>query len=121
MDNPVAEALLTLLALWKYGGEGTASGVINYLEQTTINAMSYEGVQFVEFLRRALDFPRRQMIDPHRPNFQDLLIARVAQACGAKVTLPPEIYLGISTLTPTIAIKPRQVKDHQFGRPCSRN
>ena len=39
-------------------------GVINYLEQTTINAMSYEGVQLVEFLRRALDFPRRQMIDP---------------------------------------------------------
>ena len=119
VDNPVAEALLTVLALWKYGVEGTASAVINYLEQTTINAMSYDGVQFVEFLRRALDFPRRQMMDPNRPNFQDLLIARVAQACGAKVTLPPEIYLGISTRTPTKAIKPRQVKE--YGRPRSRS
>ena len=97
VDNPTAEVVLVLLALWKYSEEGTKDGVINYLKQKAINGMGYEGVRYVEFLRRALDFPRRQMIDPFRPSFQDLLISRGAQACGAKVTLPPEIYLGIST------------------------
>ena len=47
MDNPTAEALFRLLALRKYGREGTADGVFGYLEQTAINAMSYDGIQFV--------------------------------------------------------------------------
>ena len=73
--------------------------------------MSYEGVQFVEFLRPALDFQRRQMIDPYRPNSYDLLITRVAQAGGAKVSLSSKIYLAIS-MRAAANIKPRQVKGH---------
>ena len=110
VDNPTAEVVLVLLALWKYGEEGAKDGVINYLKQAAINGMGYEGVRYVEFLRRALDFPRRQMIDPFRPSFQDLLISRGAQACGAKVTLPPEIYLGISTQAHPTYTKPGQAK-----------
>ena len=81
------------IEIWRRGNSGRS----NQLRGTNYD-QGYElrRVQFVEFLRRALDFPRRQMIDPYRPNFQDLLTARVAQAWGAKVTLPPEIYLRIS-------------------------
>ena len=70
----------------------------------------------MEFLRRALDFPRRQMIDPFRPSFQDLLISRGAQACGARVTLPPEIYLGISTQAHPTFTKPSLAKERSQNK-----
>ena len=42
VDNPTAEVVLVLLALWKYGEEGAKDGVINYLKQAAINGMGYE-------------------------------------------------------------------------------
>ena len=87
--------------------------MISFLKQTAINGMGYETEQYVEFIRQALDFPRIQMIDPFRPSFQDLLISRGAQACGPKVVLQPEIYLGISTGAHQTSTKAGKAKEHR--------
>ena len=83
--------------------------MIKYLKQLAINGMGYEGVRYVEFLRGALDLLHRQ--NPFGPSFQDLLISRGVQACGAKMTLPPEIYLGISTQAHPTSTKPGQATE----------
>ena len=59
--------------------------------------MKFKGEEFVEFLRRVLDYPRREMINPADPDFADLVNKSVAKACGAKVYLPPETFYEFTT------------------------
>ena len=61
--------------------------------------MKYEGAHFVEFLRRVIDFPRKNIINPAllNPDFKQLVNAKVAEAAGAKVYLPPDnFFFGLS-------------------------
>ena len=57
--------------------------------------MKYHGKEFVEFLRRLMDFPRRGLLDVTNPNFLDLIDNTVASSAGATIYLPPEIFMGI--------------------------
>ena len=54
--------------------------------------MKFKGEEFVEFFRRVLDYPRKDMINPADPDFANLINKSVAKACGAKVYLAPETY-----------------------------
>ena len=54
--------------------------------------MKYREEQFVEFLRRVLDFPRRGLLNPGNPDFSEVLIEPAARQTGTAVTLHPEIY-----------------------------
>ena len=71
--------------------------MFRYLERSAKHIMKFKGEQFVEFLRRVLDYPRKNMINPEDPNFSDLVNRSVARACGAKVYLPPETYYEFTT------------------------
>ena len=52
--------------------------------------MKFKGAEFVEFLRRVLDYPRRDMLNATNPDFSELVNKTIATACGAKVQLAPE-------------------------------
>ena len=54
--------------------------------------MKFKGAEFVEFLRRVLDYPRRDMLNATNPDFSELVNKTIATACGAKVQLAPETY-----------------------------
>ena len=51
----------------------------------------------MEFLRRVIDFPRRNVIDPFHPspNFAELVNSRLARAYGATVSLPKGVYFDL--------------------------
>ena len=51
----------------------------------------------MEFLRRVIDFPRRNVIDPFHPspNFAELVNSKLARAYGATVSLPKGVYFDL--------------------------
>ena len=53
--------------------------------------MKYKGEDFVEFFRRALDFPRKGVFDPKNPRFDDIINSTIAEALGARF-LPTEPF-----------------------------
>ena len=59
--------------------------------------MKLKGAEFVEFLRRVLDFPRRDMLNATNPDFSELVNKTIATACGAKVQLAPETFYEFTT------------------------
>ena len=59
--------------------------------------MKFKGAEFVEFLRRVLDFPRREMLNATNPDFSELVNKTIATACGAKVQLAPETFYEFTT------------------------
>ena len=61
--------------------------------------MKYEGPEFVEFLRRVLDFPRKGKIDPDNPNFAEVLNEHKAHASGKRVALKPEVFYNLEKPT----------------------
>ena len=54
--------------------------------------MQYKDHEFVEFLRRVLDFPRRGLLNPSNPDFAEVLLAPAAHQTGSTVDLKPEVY-----------------------------
>ena len=84
-----------MLALWKFTAPDHSNLVIDYLGKAAKHAMKYQDTQFVEFLRRLMDFPRRGLLDAANPNFLDLIDNTVASSAGATVYLPPETFVGI--------------------------
>ena len=61
--------------------------------------MKYEGAEFVEFLRRVLDFPRKGKLNPDNPHFEEVLNEHVAQAAGRRIPLKPEIFYNLERKT----------------------
>ena len=92
IENPAAEVYFTLLAIWRNCNRETEPEVIRYLERAGRRMMKYTGEQFVEFLRRVLDFPRRGLLNPNNPDFSEVLIEPAARQSGTMVKLQPEIY-----------------------------
>ena len=84
-----------MLALWKFCAPDHSNLVLDYLGKAAKHAMKYQDNQFVEFLRRLMDFPRRGLLDAANPNFLDLIDNTVASSAGATVYLPPETFVGI--------------------------
>ena len=74
--------------------------------------MKYEGVHFVEFLRRLIDFPRRKVIDALNPFFFDLVNVKVAETCGAKIHLATDVMFCLE--------KPTLRKEHTPTRSYTR-
>ena len=97
LDNPTAEIFYLMLALWQHCSPNHSDLVLEYLKKAAKHAMKYQGKEFVEFIRRVLDFPRRGLLDAARPNFFDLINNTVASSAGATVYLPPETFMGIKT------------------------
>ena len=95
LTNPTAEVFYTMLALWKFCAPDHSNLVLDYLGKAAKHAMKYQDIQFVEFLRRLMDFPRRGLLDAANPNFLDLIDNTVASSAGATVYLPPETFVGI--------------------------
>ena len=75
--------------------------LLTFLEKAGKHAMKYHGKEFVEFLRRLMDFPRRGLLDVTNPNFLDLVDNTVASSAGATIYLPPETFMGITPRPPT--------------------
>ena len=92
ISNPTAEVFYTMLALWRNCPRSAEPQVYRYLELAAKHIMKFRGEEFVEFFRRVLDYPRKDMINPSDPDFADLVNKSVAKACGAEVYLPPETY-----------------------------
>ena len=84
-----------MLALWKHSSPSHSDLVLNYLGKAAKHAMKFQGKEFVEFLRRLMDFPRRGLLEVSNPNFLDLIDNTVASSAGATVYLPPETFVGI--------------------------
>ena len=95
LNNPTAEVFYTMLALWKHSSPSHSDLVLNYLGKAAKHAMKFQGKEFVEFLRRLMDFPRRGLLEVSNPNFLDLIDNTVASSAGATVYLPPETFVGI--------------------------
>ena len=51
----------------------------------------------MEFLRRVIDFPRRNVIDPFHPspNFAELVNSKLPRAYRATVSLPKGVYFDL--------------------------
>ena len=79
--------------------------------------MKYEGRFFIEFLRRVIDFPRRNVIDPflQNPNFAELVNRRLARAYGATISLPEGVYFGLGNSTVRKHTSPRPTRKKQTG------
>ena len=60
--------------------------VISFLEKAAKEAMKFKGLEFIEFFRRALDFPKRGLLNVRDPDFLELVNHTVAEAAGAKIT-----------------------------------
>ena len=62
--------------------------------------MKYEGRFYMEFLRRVIDFPTRNVIDPFHPspNFAELVNSKLARAYGATVSLPKGVYFDLESV-----------------------
>ena len=82
----------TLLALWRNCPRETEQEVLQYLGKAGKHCMKFKGAEFVEFLRRVLDYPRRDMLNATNPDFSELVNKTIATACGAKVLLAPETF-----------------------------
>ena len=90
-----------MLAIWRNCPRSVEPQVYRYLERAAKHIMKFKGEEFVEFFRRVLDYPRRDMINPSDPDFADLVNKSVAKACGAKVYLPPETFYEFTALKST--------------------
>ena len=95
VDNPTAEAYWTMLALWKNCDRDHELGVIRFFEQLGRQAMSYKGDDFMEFFRRALDYPRKDLFDPRNPRFENIVNSTIAEAMGGGRHLPTEPFYHI--------------------------
>ena len=62
LNNPTAELLYTMLALWRYCPAEHLGNVLTFLEKAARQAMKFQGKKLVEFFRRVLDFPRRGLL-----------------------------------------------------------
>ena len=71
-----------MLALWKNCDRGHKSGVVRFFEQPGRKAMSYKGVDFMEFLRRALDYPRKDLFDPRKTRIENIINSTITEAMG---------------------------------------
>ena len=71
--------------------------------------LNYTGDDFVEFLRRTIDFPRRGVLDPVFPDFSSLTNEAIAKACGATHRLQPETFY-----SPRPALRPQFSKAASF-------
>ena len=54
--------------------------------------LKYKDQQFLEFLRRVMDFPRRGLLNPSNPDFSEVLIEPTARQTGTSIELEPELY-----------------------------
>ena len=95
LENPTAELLYTLLALWRNCPMECRDNVISFLEKAAKQAMKFKDVEFIEFFRRVLDFPRRGLLNIRNPDFLELVNHTVAEAAGAKIYLAPETFLAL--------------------------
>ena len=96
--------------------------MLHYFEQAAKHAMKYEGRYFMEFLRRVIDFPRRNVIDPfnQNPNFAELVNRRLARAYGATVSLPEGVYFGLDKAMIMKQASPRPTgKKHKSRLPTN--
>ena len=93
LENPTAELLYTLLALWRNCPMECRDNVISFLEKAAKQAMKFKDLEFIEFFRRVLDFPRRGLLNIRNPDFLELVNHTVAEAAGAKIYLAPETFL----------------------------
>ena len=59
LTNPTVEVFYTMLALWKFSAPDHSNLVLDYLGKAAKHAMKYQDIQFVEFLRRLMDFPAK--------------------------------------------------------------
>ena len=75
--------------------------MIRYFERAGIHLLKYTGDDFVEFFRRALDFPRRGVLDPVFPDFADLANEAIAHACGSTHRLQPGAFYSSQPLIKT--------------------
>ena len=87
----------SLLALWRNCPREVEPDVLRYLGKAGKHCMKFKGAEFVEFLRRVLDFPRRDMLNATNPDFSELVNKTIATACGAKVQLAPETFYEFET------------------------
>ena len=94
-SNATVKVYFKLLALWRNCPRHTEPQVIRYLERAGIHLLKYRGEDFVEFLRRVLDFPRRGVLNVRSPDFSDLSNDVIAAAYGASHRLQA------STIIPT--------------------
>ena len=100
INNPTAEVFYSLLALWRNCPREAEPDVLSYLWKAGKQCMKFKGAEFVEFLRRVLDFPRRDVLNATNPDFSKQVNKTIATACGAKVHLAPEtIYQFTTPLT----------------------
>ena len=49
LNNPTAELLYTMLALWRYCQEEHSGNVLAFLEKAARQTMKFQGKEFVEF------------------------------------------------------------------------
>ena len=119
LNNPTAEVFYTMLALWKHSSPSHSDLVLNYLGKAAKHAMKFQGKEFVEFLRRLMDFPRRGLLEVSNPNFLDLIDNTVASSAGATVYLPPETFVGIrwvASRLPKSGIRATNDQQPKLGR-----
>ena len=95
INNPIAEAYWTMLALRKNCDRNHEAGVIRFFEQLGRQAMSYKGDDFMEFFRRALDYPRKDLFDPRNPRFENIVNSTIAEAIGGGRHLSTEPFYHI--------------------------
>ena len=95
LENPTAELLYTLLALWRNCPTECTDNFISFLEKAAKQAMKFKDLEFIEFFRRVLDFPRRGRLNIRNPDFLELVNHTVAEAAGAKIYLAPETFLAL--------------------------
>ena len=74
--------------------------------------MSYKGDDFMEFFRRALDYPRKDLFDPRNPRFENIVNSTIAEAMGGGRHLPAEPFYHI----PIRTIKHTTGPSQQTGR-----
>ena len=95
LESPTAELLYTLLALWRNCPTECRDNVISFLEKAAKQAMKFKDLEFIEFFRRVLDFPRRGLLNIRNLDFLELVNHTVAEAAGAKIYLAPEMFLAL--------------------------
>ena len=95
LNNPTAEVLYTMLALWRHCPAEHSGNVLTFLEKAARQAMKFQGKEFVEFFRRVLDFPRRGLLNVRDLDYLELINHTVTSAAGDKLYLAPETFLAL--------------------------
>ena len=88
------------MAFQRYCPAERRESVLHYFEQAVKHAMKYEGQLYIEFLRRVINFPRRNVINPFHPspNFAELVNSKLAPSYGATASLPKGVYFDLDSV-----------------------